>query len=173
MLRRLYIYTCTLQIFLHRQSVQDTQSTVKPLSRAVNPSKNEVKRSIAFCTSCEPAVSLIECMDSMALPTSTVRIPIFDSIGPTVDPQGLGRWMRFCCHRNKRDQGLHVIPNFKLLDFPTLPFHELLHDKRCDSVASISLFGIRFDNNATIHAWFVLFFMLGSVIGVHGMTHVC
>lgn len=102
MLRRLYTYTCTLQIFLHRQSVQDTQSTVKPLSRVANPSKNELKRSIAFCTSCEPAVSLIECMDSIALPTSTVRIPIFDNMGPTVDPQGLGRWMRFCCYRNKK-----------------------------------------------------------------------
>ena len=31
----------------------------------------------------------MECMDSIAFPTSTVRMPIFDSIGPTVDPHAL------------------------------------------------------------------------------------
>ena len=32
----------------------------------------------------------MECIDNMGFPTSTVRIPIFESIGPTVLPHGLG-----------------------------------------------------------------------------------
>ena len=65
------------------------QSTVNSLSRSLNPSKNETNKSIALWTSRVPAVSLIECIDNMGLPTSTVRSPIFESIGPTVLPQGL------------------------------------------------------------------------------------
>ena len=68
------------------------QSTVNALSRSLNSSKNEMNKSIAVWTSREPAVSLMECIDNMGLPTSTVRTPIFESIGPTVLPQGLKKF---------------------------------------------------------------------------------
>ncbi len=64
-------------------------STLSDLSSSEKPSKNALKRSIAFCTSCDPAVSRIECMESIAHPTSTVRTPIFDKKGPTVEPHAL------------------------------------------------------------------------------------
>ena len=73
----------------HPSPCSGYQSTVNCLSRSPNPSKNEANKSIALWTSREPAVSLMECIDNMGLPTSTVRIPIFESIGPTVLPQGL------------------------------------------------------------------------------------
>lgn len=65
------------------------QSTVRLWSTSEKDSNSVVKRSMACCTSCEPAVSRMECMDNIGLPTSTVRIPILDSIGPTVEPHDL------------------------------------------------------------------------------------
>lgn len=62
---------------------------VSDLSSSLKPSKNEVKRSIAYWASYDPAVSRMECIESIAQPTSTVRTPSFDSIGPTVEPHGL------------------------------------------------------------------------------------
>ena len=67
------------------------QSMSKASSTSLNASKNEPKRSMALWTSWDPAISRIECMDSIAHPTSTVLIPDLESVGPTVEPQGLQR----------------------------------------------------------------------------------
>ena len=64
-------------------------STVNCLSRSENPSKKERNKLIASCTSCDPAVSRMECMESIGQPMSTVRTPILDRAGPTVDPHAL------------------------------------------------------------------------------------
>lgn len=79
--------------------------TVSSLSTSANPSKNERNRSIPARASWLPPVSRMECILenvscaihqeylslnahlSCARPTSTVRTPILDRKGPTVDPQ--------------------------------------------------------------------------------------
>lgn len=63
-----------------RCAAQVAHSNRKDWSKAEKPSKNSAKKSIIVCTSWLPACSRIECIESIAQPTSTVRIPSVDSI---------------------------------------------------------------------------------------------
>lgn len=110
-------------------------------------------------------------MDSMALPTSTVRTPSFESIGPTVDPQAL----RACSNDIRRLQmstNLHIVWNFILLHFPTLALNELLEKKCANSVGSVALRSISLNNHPSVDLGPVIFFVFGSVVGVDRVTHV-
>lgn len=69
--------------------IEGYYSILNDLSNFENPSKNAEKRSMACWTSWDPAISLMECIDSIGFPTSTVRKPSLLNIGPTVEPQGL------------------------------------------------------------------------------------
>ena len=120
-------YVVTHQVFWY-------QSTVNSLSMALNPSKNETNKSIALWTSPEPAVSLIECIDNMGLPTSTVRIPIFESIGPSVVPQGLYIYIYILLLDSiimlrKKNRNLHIISSNKMLYLASFSFNELFDNE--------------------------------------------
>ena len=127
---------------------------------------------MACLTSCDPAVSLMECIDNIAFPTSTVRKPSLLNIGPTVEPQGL-------CHRvsqgaeakgvNKYE---HVIPDFEFLNLSTLALNELLHQETTNCIAGITLFSVGFDDDTMVHLRLVIALVLGFVIGMDRVTHI-
>ena len=117
----------------------------------------------------------MECIDSIALPTSTVRIPILDNIGPTVEPQILQQvftsdlaevtdWSRI---------DVHVIATFKILHSSALPIDKLLHQETSNGIGCVFLFRIRLENYTTVHHWLVVVLVLGRVIWMHRVGHIC
>ena len=114
----------------------------------------------------------MECMDSIAPPTSTVRKPSLLNIGPTVEPQGL------CHHVNMRTEAdggnvyLHIIPDFELLDLSPLALDELLHKETTNRVACVALLGVGFDDDTLVHLRLVFGLVLLFVIGMDRMTHI-
>lgn len=85
------------------------QSSFDPTRK--KPSKSDLKRSMVGWTSWVPAVSRIECIESIGAPTSTVRIPICERSGPTVEPQGLNK-----------DGCINAIPNGNVEDQTYMSF---------------------------------------------------
>lgn len=112
----------------------------------------------------------MECIDNIALPTSTVRIPSFESIGPTVEPQDLKE--RFDTRHFQLSNNLHIIANLKFLYFPTLTLNKLLKEERANSIGSVALFSIGLDNHSSIYFGPVIFFVFRSIVGVDRMAHV-
>lgn len=102
----------------------------------------------------------MECMDNMAFPTSTVRIPIFDSIGPTVDPHGLRMLFDTFILMTDKEPCSHVISHFKFLHLTTFLCNKLLYDERTYRISGIALFRVRLDDNSSIHQGSVVNFVL-------------
>ena len=61
----------------------------------------------------------MECIESIAQPTSTVRTPIFDSIGPTVEPQGLSSELHMSTAREEELACTHI--SFRTSNSCTFP----------------------------------------------------
>jgi hypothetical protein len=67
---------------------------------------------------------------------------------------------------------LHVIPDFKFLDLPTLPLDELLHQETSNRVGGITLLGVGLDDNSLVHLRPVFGLVLVFIIGVDRVTHI-
>lgn len=118
-------------------------------------------------------------MESIGVPTSTVRRPNLDNAGPLY-----GKRSRYFSLSNARNQGVklegltdsapasHIISHFKLLHFSPTPLNKLAHEECTDGVGGVSLLGICLDNDTAIHVWLMVLFVSTGVGWVDGMSHI-
>lgn len=110
----------------------------------------------------------------MGQPTSTVRTPIFDKAGPTVDPhdlliqQSVKRQ-----YRCKKRCNVHIIACFEVLDVPAFLFGQLLDDEGSNSVSGISLLHIGLEDHTAVDLRRMVALMLACVVRVDGVAHIC
>lgn len=110
-------------------------------------------------------------MERIAVPTSTVRTPIFDKIGPTVDPHAL-KIVQSASGNHRALQYVHVVADLEFLHPSTLLLNELLHNEATDSVAGVRLVRVGLDYDATVDFRRVVLFVARRIVGVNGMAHI-
>ena len=69
-------------------------------------------------------------------------------------------------------ENVHVVADLVLLYTSARLFDELANDERAGCIAGVALLGIRLDNDATIHQWPMVIFVLAQVVRVYGVTHI-
>lgn len=114
----------------------------------------------------------MECIERIAQPTSTVRMPSLDSIGPTVEPHDLRiKFRPHAPHIYVLDYA-HIISNFVFLHVTTFLLYQVLDDEAAYRIAGIALAGICLDDDTAVHPRRMVLFMFRAVIGMYRMRNI-